>query len=841
MGRKNMQIYKTVFQKAKPVFVPGREKEPNTLAAFRCDFASARGKKPRLIIAAHTFYRVYRNGEFLGAGPAPAPFGQLKADCYEWEVQEDGIENLAVEVIGYVPEENNYATYESSCLLAEVVQDGEAVCFTGDSTWTCGILAQKDCRVESLSFGRRVPLESYNLDTDYTAWRTGRIPGQMKCEETADRRIIRSREVVMPEFRMLDSFHLTGVYSMKGGCKKQKEESWWESDAYKERCGGKKMKRPAYECLLLVDEAFDGKVTDTVEPEGTPGYTLTGCSAPAALEFSMQEAETGFIGICYSSQEPVTVDILWNDYLDEEGMLPARADSVNRVIRLRSDAGSFSFEAMEPHYMKYIKVIFRGGGTITLKKLYVRSYRFPDSPFSGFRCSDGKLNRIYEGARRTLLTNSLVFFLDSPERERGGWAGDSYWTGRAAAMLLSDTSLERNMLSDFLAADYSAMQEGSFPACCSGGAEIDPCMMYSWNLFLLLELTDYYARTGDEEMKEDYRERTELFMKASQAYKNIKGVLENIPGSMFIDWSCSNDEANTQPICTAANGLYAMTLHQLGQMYGREDYIREAEDIRAVFRAAYEKVKDSRNDLFSMYPFLPDSMTCSGDGLSGCGVYSEAAQYYYFWSGLLTLKDAPELWTLLKEEYGPCPAKYRGTAHLRVGNCGVFFGHMMRFELLARYGETELLEKEMKHLCGYMLEQDPGTFWETMNGKDSRNHGFGSYYGALIERVFLGIELPDRNRKTIRFAPQPGSLRWAKGTMETADGRISAFWKKSGEDFCMEMSAPEGYRIEAEIPEEYCYGRSLVVNGESRDFSGHISSERRISLMLRKQEVTDGE
>ena len=153
------------------------------------------------------------------------------------------------------------------------VQDGEAVCFTGDSTWTCGILAQKDCRVESLSFGRRVPLESYNLDTDYTAWRTGRIPGQMKCEETADRRIIRSREVVMPEFRMLDSFHLTGVYSMKGGCKKQKEESWWESDAYKERCGGKEMKRPAYECLLLEDEAFDGKVTDTVEPDGTPGYT----------------------------------------------------------------------------------------------------------------------------------------------------------------------------------------------------------------------------------------------------------------------------------------------------------------------------------------------------------------------------------------------------------------------------------------------------------------------------------------------------------------------------------------------------------------------------------------
>ncbi len=48
----------------------------------------------------------------------------------------------------------------------------------------------------------------------------------------------------------------------------------------------------------------------------------------------------------------------------------------------------------------------------------------------------------------------------------------------------------------------------------------------------------------------------------------------------------------------------------------------------------------------------------------------------------------------------------------------------MRFELLERYGETALLEKEMKHLCGYMLSREPGTFWETLSGTDSRNHPF---------------------------------------------------------------------------------------------------------------------
>ena len=827
---------KKIFQKARPVFVPGMEAKPDTLAAFRCDFTVQPGKTYKLAIAAHTFCRAYINGVFLGAGPAPAPFGMLKADRYRLEGLKEGLNRLAVEVIGYVPSENNYATHETSCLIAELTEENKVICATGDAGFTCGLLIQKDCEAETLSFGRRVPLEAYHLDEAYTAWRTGAIPGAAACRETGEERIIRERGTAMPDFSIREGFRMLGIYSLRERPEEWKAQSWWESDAYIARCGGEGMKRPAYEDSLLEDTVYEGRLEEEKGTDGRCIYKLSGHEAPAALEFVMEEAETGFIGIAFSSEGPVTVDILWNDYLDGRGLLPVKADNVNRVIRLYSEGGRFAFEAMEPHFLKYIKVIFRGGKRVSLDRLYVRTYHFPDSPASGFVCSDKEMNRIYEGARRTLLTNSLAFFLDSPERERGGWAGDSYWTGRAAAMLLSDTTLERSMLTDFLAADYSVMQEGSFPACCSGGARKDPCMMYSWNLFLLLELTDYYRRTWDEEMKEAYRERVSLFLEASQAYKNSLGILENIPGSMFIDWSQSNDASHTAPICTAANGLYAFTLQRLGEMYHRADYIEEAECVRAVFRKVYDKVKGSRNDLFTMYPFLPDSMTVTEDGLTGNGAYSEAAQYYYFWTGLLSVKDAPALWKILKEEYGPCPEKYRGTAHLRVGNCGVFFGYMMRFELLARHEETALLEKEMKHLCGYMLSQDPGTFWETLSGTDSRNHGFGAYYGAILMRVFLGMEIPDRENKRVCFAPHPGSLKWAKGTMDTADGRISAFWRLGDEGIRMEMSAPEGYQIEAVIPEEYGFTRCMTVNGVQTDISGPILTGNKLSLELRRKE-----
>ena len=134
-------------------------------------------------------------------------------------------------------------------------------------------------------------------------------------------------------------------------------------------------------------------------------------------------------------------------------------------------------------------------------------------------------------------------------------------------------------------------------------------MMYSWNLFVLLELTDYYGRTCDEEMKEAYRERVNLFMEASEALKNELGLLENIPGSMFVDWSSSNDPDHTQPICTAANALYALAAERLGKLYDRKDFSESSIRIRVQLRSVYEKVKGSKQELFTMYPFLADSLS----------------------------------------------------------------------------------------------------------------------------------------------------------------------------------------------------------------------------------------
>ena len=59
------------------------------------------------------------------------------------------------------------------------------------------------------------------------------------------------------------------------------------------------MKRPAYEDSLLEDTVYEGRLEEEKGTDGRCIYKLSGHEAPAALEFVMEEAETGFIGIAF--------------------------------------------------------------------------------------------------------------------------------------------------------------------------------------------------------------------------------------------------------------------------------------------------------------------------------------------------------------------------------------------------------------------------------------------------------------------------------------------------------------------------------------------------------------
>lgn len=822
-----------IFKAAKQIFIKGMEQQANTYACFSKTFEVNDIQEDLiLLISAHVSYRAYINGTFISHGPAPAPFGYLRADRIKINGQVKlGRNRLSVEVMGYAPRENNYATFESSCLCAEIYQGSEIVIYT-DKLWECNIFEQKYLKTETLSFGRRVPLEWYRLDHGYGRWRADGISGGLVCEELDRPCTFLERGVSLPEFKIDDSPVFSMAVSMMKGTGEGPAVDWWESETYYGSVGAKDLCRPSAECSSLKNTAFDGTIfiEDNFDKQGA--VVLSDYTVPAGLEFAFEEAETGFIGMIFESKEPVQVDILFNDYLTEDGGVPAKADSVNRVIRLQTKGGKYAFEGFEAHFLKHVKLIVTGGNTFTVKKLYLRSYRHPDQYRANFRCDDDLLNRIYQSGRQTLLTNSLGFFLDSPERERAGWAGDSYWTGRAAQVLLSDVKIERAMLEDFLLAEPTKMMPFSFPSCCCGGDRQEEVMMPTWNMFVLLELTDYYRRTKDDELREKYKARVYGWMNAITDYENEMGLLEDLPGSLFLDWSASNQEDYNRPISTAINAFYAFLLKRTGELYEEVRFLEKAERVYKTLREKYESIKAARHEVFTMYPYIADSLYTENNQLKEKKFYSEAAQYYYFWSGMLDEKRAPELAKNILSQLGPAPSEFRGTAHLSLGNAGIFFGYMLRFEVLSMLGEFQQLKKDLKYLGNYMVSRDPHTFWETLGGTDSRNHGFGAHLAVVCVRDFLGIEIPDRVEKKVKIAPHPCGLKWAKGGYKTVDGPVQVQWYQNKTEFRLIATIPQDYQAEITLPKELMYAEKVRVNEILQDMEQIVTVKGNVSICI---------
>jgi len=818
---------------AKPIFLKDMKAKKDILAGFRKNIIFKNiPQKLEMRIGARSYYRVFINGEFVLFGPARAPHKHLRIDRIDiLPYVKCGENSLAIEVMGYNIRDNGFLTYEESLVVAEVESDGVMIAKTDDS-WHAGILSQKFSNVEGLAFGRRVPAENYILDEEYSTWKVEKFKFPVPCEYTNDEVTYLERGVLQADFSIIRNFKLMGISSRIYKATDYPESTWWQNSEYVESHGSSEIERPSYEYLSETDIAYDGNIQRIVSSDGKQSYILTDYKLAATMEFDFTTPATGFVGISFETEEPAVIDIIYNDIIDDNGSVPVRSDSINRVIRLKSTGGKHDFLSFDFEFAKFIKIVVRGGKSFNLKDIYFRKGQYPQVNGGHFICSDAKLNRIYEAARLTLITCTFDYFMDCPGRERGGWSGDSYWTGRAARILLGDNLVEKTMLENFLLSTPATCLDGSFIACCCGGAAKENNILFNWNLFILYELSDYFKRTNDGELVGRFAERVSTLLNATQKYENEVGLLQSPPGNIFIDWSASNDGNSTSPISTATNAFYALVLEEMFNLYGILEYKQRSEKTRDILLNFYNKEVAARKfDIFTKYPFMPDSMELVDGQLRGKGVYTEGAQYYYLWTKLLTKENAADLIKYLSKAFGPDPENYKGTSHLSVAPCGIFFGHMIRMEMLSIIGDFTRLKKEMDKFCGYMIDNGPGTFWETTSGEDSLNHSFGSHFGVVIARDFLGLEMPDEIGKIINIAPHPVDLRWAKGSVSVENGIASVSWQNKNDCFILYASAPSDYTLNVKFPDEFMYRKKLVVNGINTLVTQNVRAKGNVTII----------
>ena len=747
-------------------------------------------------LSARNTYRLYINDELVMHGPARTAHGYARVDEVDvtWYL-EPGVNHIAIEVVAYGnmhPLYNRYSndcTMEDGMLVAELCCGAKVLCATGRDPWQVCRVQARVPNAERISHSREC-IEIYRMDAQYYLWKVGK--GEFAVAALVEQQpVYLAHEALQPTLEEYFIENLVGFGSCRIDPSIRLSALFYEqnSPAYNALS-----EHPTADCRRTLETAFGGVCAEN----GDEGLTLWGDDGMYAF-FDGGESRVGFIRLVISCERAGIVDIVHSELLDTDGSIPYYH---NIVTRLHLPAGLNEFISFEPCLARYIKLYFRGTGAVSVHSLSMLDDAYPDEQRTSFACSDENVNRLYAAAKKTLLLNTLDIFMDCPERERGGWLCDSLWTGRAAALMLSDPRVEREFLENFLLTDAEQMFHGFFP-------EVYPALKPSykdmtgittWSLWLGCEIAEYIQRTGDIAFRDAYAPRVQAFVNGTRDFIGKSGVLENLPW-LFIDWSQSNYGENNQPVSTAANALYAYMLIRLGRAFDQPEWISMGANVRKILRDAVVGSGDAAD-----LKYIPDSFSVDADGgLHAKGVLSEAAMYTTMWSGLFARGEAPILEKMLIQRMGPAPVYAKDPM---VGTSNLFIGLCIRLDMLCRLEAYDKMYEDMLAIYMSQLREGPGTLWENeMIDTSSRCHGFAAHAGVHLVRDVLGLGIScfdqrGEGERSVEIAPHICGLRWARGTQETPDGLIAVEWRYDGEHFVLNASLPVGYKHTLILPRE---------------------------------------
>ena len=90
----------------------------------------------------------------------------------------------------------------------------------------------------------------------------------------------------------------------------------------------------------------------------------------------------------------------------------------------------------------------------------------------------------------------------------------------------------------------------------------------NWAMWFILELRDYSYRTGDSAFISLFMDKVYRLIGWFESFENADGLLERLPGWVFIEWSKANDFV--QDINFPSNMLYSAALSAAGELFDDE-------------------------------------------------------------------------------------------------------------------------------------------------------------------------------------------------------------------------------------------------------------------------------
>lgn len=692
-----------LFRKALPIWIKGKENEVHLRVQFKTLVNKAR--ECNIKIATSGIYNLWINNKFVCYGPARAGKGCFRLDEIEISKYLDQENNVIIlEVAGY--NTNSFAIQnQPSFVQAEILSNDEVTAYTGEN-FTARIHPYYYRKVQRYSFQRPM-IESYHYDICNDSFYTNEETGKEILTITDSKKII-------PRYASYPLYE-TSVAELLGKgnfCVDETKPLWRDRSNTNigEELIGYKIDEleifPTDECSKLRFLPIEDHADNCLNQNQYSLYKLAYESA-------------GFLKLNINCKTNCRIYVLFDEILSEEQIVDFKRLECSNVIRFDLCKGEHELKLFDVYCMQYIQPVVMSGKCEILNVSFIE-YKHP--PVRSLQIQDEKLQKIALAATETYRQNAVDIFMDCPSRERAGWLCDSFFTARAEYFLTGKSAIEKSFLENFLCEEeYACIPQGMFPMCY-------PADFYNgdfipqWSLWLVLELGEYYKRSLDQELIDRFRPRINDLFLFFEKYENSDGLLEDLPGWNFVEWSKANDFVFDVNYPT--NMLYSAALSVAGELYGGS-YLKKAK------KTKQNILKQSFNGEF----FVDNAVRKNGK-LELTNNISEVCQYYAFFLNMATKESHNELFNHLIEDFGP--QRDCSKTHSMVHPAAPFIGYFLRLDILSQIGEYEELKKNIE---GYYYDMacKTGTLWEHADTRASCNHGFSSYILCWLDKIQGGL------------------------------------------------------------------------------------------------------
>ena len=408
----------------------------------------------------------------------------------------------------------------------------------------------------------------------------------------------------------------------------------------------------------------------------------------------------------------------------------------------------------------------------------IATYR--DIPYKGsFRCSDERLNQIWQTGAYTVHLNLQEYLWDGIKRDRLVWIGDMH-----PEVMTVNTVFGYNE---------------AVPKSLDLTRNITPLPNWmngisSYSIWWLLIQRDWFRYQGDWTYLQSQKDYLVGLLKVLISKVDASGQ-EHLDGMRFLDWP-----SNENPEAINA-GLQALMVQAM--KYGAElcSLLQESELASTCLETEVRLLKAAPQVI---KPFLALKKKPTEPGM-------KQAAALLAWAGLMEANEADQKY--LSQEGGH--------------GFSTFYGYYM-LRSMALAGNYSGALDIIRSYWGAMLDMGATTFWEDFNldwlpnaapidelvpaGKKDIHGDFGAYcykgfrhslcHGwasgptSWLTEYVLGVEVLEPGCRVLRIVPHLADLEWVEGTFPTPKGIVKIRHEKQQDgSISSKIDAPEGIVI----------------------------------------------